>query len=236
MTKADFKEYSRLRDIITKRIGRAVAAGKGTYIHIPTVKEIKKAGNPADYMAALQSYYQMPGASLRSIKGQPGVSTRAIELPVSAAEKKRIRRNEQKRKSKVKRAVEKEAGSPEKGRKRVGYLKALEKVKKDWQKVGANPELTMYLNSLTPGQAKAFVDYMDYRFSQGDYKATYVIDTFVKDFAQMLQRGYNVKDFKSDFNAFLDRQKELEGNKAHTAQYGIDRQDIDRYWKQFSIG
>ena len=57
MAKFDFKEYTRIRDIVQKRIKRASAAGLAPMVHVPTVKEIK-AGivNPQEALRALKGY------------------------------------------------------------------------------------------------------------------------------------------------------------------------------------
>ena len=47
---------------------------------------------------------------------------------------------------------------------------------KSWGEAGRN--IGINLRSMSPAQAEAFVEYMDYRFSQGDYKRKYVIDEF----------------------------------------------------------
>ena len=41
MPRNDFSEYTRIRDIVQKRIKRAVKAGLAPMVHVPTVKEIK---------------------------------------------------------------------------------------------------------------------------------------------------------------------------------------------------
>ena len=175
-------------------------------------------------------------------------------------EEKAERRREQKRRSKAKRAVEKAAENEKEARRRVGYLKALEKVTEDLKSLkkkitdkaideGKDPEkilaevmktwkdsgldVTDWLGILSPKRAKEFVDYIEYRFSQGDFKHTYVIDVFIKDFGQMQKRQYTSNDLKTDFEAFLQKQKGLKKNQDNTNKYGIDKDEVMKIWKKF---
>ena len=235
----DYKEYSRLRSIARKRIERAAKAGATDLIRIPTVKEVRASANPAEYMNAVKAFLNTPGSTLTESK-KKSVSFPEIKFtphppatkktPMSP-EAKRARRNEQKRRSKAKRAVEKAAPSEKKARKYVGYLKALEKVATDWREKGV--DIGSWLGVLSPGKAKAFVDYMDYRFSQGDYSNRYTIDTFIRDFGELVQRGYDFNDIKKDFGGFLDEQKKLSKNRRKTNKYGVTTDEVDSVWRQF---
>lgn len=241
----DYKEYSRLRSIARKRIERASAAGAIPYVQIPTVKEIRASGNPEQYLNAVRNFLNNPAASLSSSRKQ-GTKMPEFTAPVSEKPKKppknpplspdakRARRNEQKRRSKAKRAVEKASKSPEESKKRVGYLKALETVSKKWKEAGI--DAGNWLGVLSPKKAKAFVDYMEYRFSQGDYNNKYTIDTFIRDFGEMVARGYNFDDIKSDFGTFLDKQKQLNKNAKRTNKYGVTEDEIDTVWRKFVKG
>lgn len=235
----DYKEYSRLRSIARKRIERASAAGAAPYVRLPTVKEIKASGDPERYLKEVREFLQMPGSSLRYAKKAeiPVVNIQISHAPVIKEKKarneaeRRARRNEQKRRSKAKRAVEKSSGSEAEARKKVGYLKALETVSRNWKEAGI--DIGNWLGVLSPAKAKSFVDYMEYRFSQGDYKNRYTIDTFIRDFGELVQKGYDFKDIKADFGAFLYKQKQLKSNSRKTNKYGISEDDIDSIWRKF---
>lgn len=237
----DYKEYSRLRSIARKRIERASAAGAAEYIRIPTVAEVRASANPSEYMSAVKSFLATPGATLTATK-KTGVSFPKIEFtptpPVTkkelSPEAKRARRAEQKRRSKAKRAVEKAAASEKEARKQVGYLKALEKVTKDWRAQGV--DIANWLGVLSPKKAKAFVDYMEYRFSQGDYKNRYTIDTFIRDFGELVKRNYDFGNIEKDFGAFLDKQKQLSKGKRRANKYGITEDEVDTAWRRFVKG
>ena len=86
---------------------------------------------------------------------------------------------------------------------------------------------------MSPGMSKKFVDYMEYRFSQGDYKNKYAIDTFIRDFGTLVQKGYDFKDIQKDFGAFLVKQKELGKNQRRTNKYGIASDEVDQAWRTF---
>lgn len=232
----DYKEYSKLRSIARKRIERAAKAGKTELVKIPTVKEVRASANPDAYMAAVKSFLANPGATLTAGK-KTGVSFPKIDFvpiaPVTAAEKK-ARRNEQKRRSKAKRYVEKLAEDEQQRVRHVGYLKALQTVVRNWRAAGV--DAANWLWSLSPKQAKAFVDYLDYRFSQGSYNVKYVIDTFVRDFWEMVKRNYNMDDIEADFNLFLGKMEELKKGKRKANKYGVTEDEVDSLWKRFVSG
>lgn len=232
----NYKEYSRLRSIARKRLERAFRAGLMPEIKIPTVKEIRGSDNPEAFLNAVKSILNDSSTvrEIRTAKTAPKVSfpqTPAAPVQKLSAEEKRIRRNEQKRRSKAKRAVEKAAPSAAEGRKRAGYLKALETVSKKWREAGI--DVGNWLGVMSPGMSKKFVDYMEYRFSQGDYKNRYAIDTFIRDFGTLVQKGYDFKDIQKDFGAFLVKQKELGKNQRRTNKYGIASDEVDQAWRTF---
>ena len=232
----DYKEYSKLRSIARKRIERAAAAGVTEYVRIPTVAEVRASANPAEYMAKVRAFLNTPKATLREVRTD-AISFPKLEFtPVPpltqlSPEAKLARRREQKRRSKAKRAVERASGSTAEANKKVGYLKALETVSKEWKSKGV--DIGNWLGVLSPGKAKAFVDYMEYRFSQGDYKNRYTIDTFIRDFGELVKRGYDFKDIQGDFGAFLAKQKALKSNAKKVMKYGITEDEVDSVWRKF---
>ena len=232
----NYKEYSRLRSIARKRLERAFRAGLMPEIKIPTVKEVRASDNPEAFINAVKSILNDSSTvrEIRTSKTAPKVSfpkTPAAPVQKLTPEEKRIRRNEQKRRSKAKRAVEKAAPTAAEGRKRACYLKALETVSKQWREAGI--DVGNWLGVMSPGMSKKFVDYMEYRFSQGDYKNKYAIDTFIRDFGTLVQKGYDFKDIQKDFGAFLVKQKELGKNQRRTNKYGIASDEVDQVWRTF---
>ena len=232
----NYKEYSRLRSIARKRLERATAAGLIPKINIPTVAEVRLSGDPEKYMAAVKRFIDQP-TTVKEIRKNP-VNIEGVSFPAAkagnrklSASEKRARRNEQKRRSKAKRAVEKAAPTAAEGRKRAGYLKALETVAKKWRDAGM--DVGNWLGVMSPGKAQKFVEYMEYRFSQGDYKNRYTIDTFIRDFGTLVQKGYDFKDIQSDFGSFLVKQKQLSKNKGNVMRYGIAEDEVDSAWRKF---
>ena len=237
MKQFDYKEYSRLRSIARKRIERASQAGIMDAARIPTVAEVRASGNPAVYLNQVQRFLEAP--TLREVRAGsapvPPTFSRAPELKKLTDEQKRARRNEQKRRSKAKRAVEKQAQALGKDQKeinrRVGYLKALETVAAEWRAAGI--DAGHWLGVMSPGQSKAFVEYMEYRFAQGDYTNKYVMDTFIRDFGDVVHRGFKLENIQKDFAAFLDKQKQLAKNQKKANKYGVSTDEVDSAWREF---
>lgn len=234
MASFDFKEYTRIRDIVQKRIKRASAAGLAPMVHVPTVKEIR-AGivDPAEALRALKGYYS-GGSQVKTIR-QTGLvpSFRSFptlpEQPPLSKEQKRQRERERQRDYRRRRKVRETAISPEKGKKYEGYLKALETVSRTWKRAGK--DIGIDLRSLSPSQAQAFVEYMDYRFSQGDFTQRYVIDEFIQDFSKLLSKGHSAKNIVNDFNLFLENRMQLE-NRMNNME-GIPSWEFSGLWDDF---
>lgn len=230
----DFKEYTRIRDIVQKRIKRAVKAGLAPMVHVPTVKEIK-AGivDPSEALRALKGYYS-GGSQVKAIR-QTGIVPEFRSFPtlpeqptLSSAEKKQ-RDRERQREYRRRRKVREAALTPEKGKKYESYLKALDTVSRTWKRAGR--DIGIDLKSMTPAQAQAFVEYMDYRFSQGDFTQRYVIDEFIQDFSKLLSKGHSAKNIVSDFNLFLENRMQLQGRMENME--GISSWQFMGLWDDF---
>ena len=235
----DYKEYSRLRSIARKRIERASKAGRGEYVFLPTVKQVKQSSNPQSFMASVKAFLAGPTypEARKTNTAIPRIELPKEPLPTPqkpTSEAQKARRREQNRRSKAKRAVERSAESAAEARKKVGYLKALETVSKQWREAGI--DIGNWLGVLSPAKAKAFTNYMDYRFSQGDYSNKYSIDTFIRDFGELLKKNYDFNDIEKDFGSFLEKQKQLNRNKRNTNKYGISEDEIDSAWRRFVKG
>ncbi len=234
MARIDFKEYTRIRDIVQKRIKRAVKAGLAPMVHVPTVKEIKSGlVSSAEAMSALKGYYS-GGSQVKTIR-QTGLvpefksfPTLPPEKPLSQSEKKE-RQREKQRDYRRRRKVRETALTPEKGKKYESYLKALESVSRTWKRAGK--DIGIDLRSLSPSQAQAFVEYMDYRFSQGDFTQRYVIDEFIQDFSKLLSKGHSAKNIVNDFNLFLENRNQLQGRMNNME--GIQSWEFSGLWDDF---
>lgn len=233
MAKFDSKEYTRIRDIVQKRIKRASVAGLAPMVHVPTVKEIK-AGlvSPAEAMSALKGYYS-GGSQVKTIR-QTGLVPEFKSFPIlperklSPEEKKKQIREKQRDYRRRKR-VRDTAITPEKGKRYESYLKALETVSRTWKRAGK--DIGIDLRGMTPAQAQAFVEYMDYRFSQGDFTQRYVIDEFIQDFSKLLSKGHSAKNIVSDFNLFLENRMRLQNNMENME--GIPSREFSGLWDDF---
>lgn len=234
MASIDFKEYTRIRDIVQKRIKRAVKAGLAPMVHVPTVKEIK-AGlvKPAEAMRELKGYYS-GGSQVKTIRQTGLVPTfksfpTLPEPPALSKEQKKQQIRDRQRDYRRRRKVRETAITPEKGKKYESYLKALETVSRTWKRAGH--DIGIDLKSLTPTQAQAFVEYMDYRFSQGDFTQRYVIDEFIQDFSKLLSKGHSPKNIVKDFNLFLENRQQLQGRMDNME--GIPSWEFSGLWDDF---
>ena len=81
-------------------------------------------------------------------------------------------------------------------------------------------------------KVRAFVEYMDFRFSQGDFTQRYVIDEFVQDFSKLLSRGYKGSEITDDFNKFLADRKMLDDRAS--AMEGMSSGEIMAMWSRFA--
>ena len=230
----DSKEYTRIRDIVQKRIKRASTAGLAPLVHVPTVKEIRSGIVSArEAMQALQNYYS-GGSQVKAIR-QTGIVPEFKSFPTLPAqpkltiEERKEKRREQQREYRRRRKVRETALTPEKGKKYNSYLTALETVSRTWKRAGR--DIGIDLKRLTPSQAQAFVEYMDYRFSQGDFTQRYVIDEFIQDFSKMLSKGYSSKNIVNDFNLFLENRMQLQGR--YDQMEGIPSWEFSGLWDEF---
>lgn len=229
----NFKDYTKYRDIVVKRNKRAVEAGLASPVHFPTVREIK-AGlvTPSEAMRAVKDFYSS-GSQVKAIR-QTGLVPTVKEFPILpeikiTSDERKEKRREQQRLYRQRRKIRDWAGSPERSKKYEGYLKALETVSKTWKKAGR--DIGIDLRSLTPSQAQAFVEYMDYRFSQGDFTQRYVIDEFVQDFSKLLSAGHSANSIIADFNQFLEDRSVLEDH--YSSMEGISSGEIQSIWDEF---
>lgn len=232
----NYKEYSRLRSIARKRLERAFRAGLMPEIKIPTVKEVRGSDNPEAFLNAVKSILNDASTvrEIRTAKTAPKVSfptAPAAPVQKETPEQKKARRNEQKRRSKAKRAVEKAAPTEAEGRKRAGYLKALETLGNKWREAGI--DVGNWLGVMSPGMSKKFVEYIEYRFSQGDYSNKYTIDTFIRDFGELYSKGYSFEDIQQDFSVFLKQMKAVEQRFKSTKKYGISSDNVMQMWRVF---
>lgn len=230
----NFKEYTRLRDIVRKRNIRLSEAGLAPRVHFPTVAEIKSGFvSPSEALKAVKEYYS-GGTTVKAVR-QTGLAPVIRSFPrmpkpqIKSDAERKDRKRASDRAYRRRKAVREMALTPEKKSKYASYLKALETVSKVWKQSGF--DIGIDLASMTPAQAKSFVDYMDYRFSQGDFNQHYVIDEFIQDFSKLMKKGYKGSDIQSDFNKFLEHQNQLRSRSENME--GLSSGEIMGLWDKF---
>lgn len=230
----DFKEYTKLRDIVRKRNIRASEQGLTERVHFPTVKEIKS--GMVDYrtaMKAVKDFYS-GGSTVKAIK-QTGMAPEVVNFPrmekrqQMTVEERKERKREQDRAYRQRRQLRDRAVSPEMAKKHISYLKALDTVSKSWAAAGF--DLGLDLSQLTPSQAQSFVEYMDFRFAQGDFTQMYVIDEFIQDFSRLKKTGYKMNDILNDYNRFLADRNKLYDNSANMT--GVSAGTVMESWGSY---
>lgn len=236
MAKSNYNEYTRLRDIAHKRAARLEKAGLAPAVRIPTVADIRAGRvSESEAMQAVKNY--LSGGSTVKAAKQTGLVPEFKQFNLPAEQKKRSRltpeeRRERKRESdrryRIRKAL-RDGATGEQATKRQGYLKALQTVANRWASAGF--DLGIDLKRLTPAQARAFVAYMDYRFSQGDFTQHYVINDFIQDFSKLLQKGHRAQDITSDFDKFLADQNRLQENA--DKMEGLTLAESESLWNKF---
>ena len=234
---SDFSEYTRLRDIAQKRMKRLSGAGLAPAVHFPTVREIRSGiVEKSTALKELKAY--LSGGSTVTAVRQTGLVPVFKSYPMLpkpeplTAQQKKERRREQQRWYRQRKKIRETSITPEKARKYEGYLKALDTVSKAWKKKGFN--IGIDLKSLSPSEAQAFVEYMEYRFAQGDFTQRYVIDEFIQDFSKLLSRGHKPAEITADFDRFLAQRAALSGRS--DSMTGLSSSEVMGLWDQYIDG
>ena len=239
-----FEDYTKIRDIVVKRNKRAVEAGLSAPIHFPTVREIRSGIVSFNEASKAISGFYSGGSQVKAIRQTGNVPEFKSypELPPKekqSAEQRKESRRKQQRDYRRRRKVRDTAPSAEQAKKNLSYLKALENVKKSWadsikrnpKKAGLYQRMIDSLDNMKPSEAQAFVEYMDYRFAQGDFTQKYVIDEFIQDFSRMLASGYDVRDLTDDFDKFLANRAEL--GERSKKMHGLSSAEVMNLWDEF---
>ena len=213
-----YGSYTQLRDIAVKRAGRLSAAGLAPAIHIPTVKELKLAGvAPATAIKNLEAYLAAPtkvseARKLTTEERPVFVQTsRGVEVTTSA-EEKRLKQRVQAR---------------ERSRRYRERIKNLTEQDQIYRKAAAT--LGVYI---APADAKAFTEYMDYRFAQGGDKVTYKMNIYLKNFVKLMKTGYKPEEIIKDFQQYMADRAALE-NRADSMT-GFTPDEVDQLFKDFA--
>lgn len=230
MKQINFKDYTRVRDIVVKRNKRAVSAGLMPSIHFPTVKEIK-AGlvDPGSAWRAVQMYYS-GGSQVKTIR-QTGIKPAYIDFPVYE-EPKQLTQEEKKEKRKkqqrdYRRRVKIDSSELLDDKQKdyfKRYLKGLPKIVKKFN-------IPLDVDKMSPNEIISLGEYLDYRFSQGEFNQEYIIEEFVEQYDKLKSKGYTDKEIQTDFSKFLlDRQvlTDKEGK-----ILGLNADEVLDIWDEF---
>lgn len=201
-----YSEYSRLRSIARKRGERMAEAGYTKAIQFPTVKELK--AGKVSYSAAMKNVEAFLNAAttVREYKKVP-----EAQRPVlfQSGPKVVITTQEQEKKERRKSQNRQSAA---RYRERI---RSLSKQERSYMKAAK----TLGLH-ITPLQAKAFGEYMDYRFAQGSDSVHYRIARYVEDYVSIIaKRGYKNAEIIKDFNSFLLNRQALSDKADHMQGY-----------------
>ena len=226
----NFKEYTRIRDIIVKRNKRAAAAGLMPLVHFPTVKEIK-AGyvDPAQALRAVKEYYSS-GSQVKAIR-QTGLTppVRSFpEMPAEpklSAEAKKEKQRQAQRLYRQRRKIKERSRNERVAKQQIGYLKALVTMQNRGLDLGVD------ITQMTATEAQGLVEYLQYRLSQADFEDIYGIVEFTQDMGKMIERGFTPQQIRSDFEEFLESQKAFSQRGEHME--GLTPKEATELWNTF---
>ena len=229
-----YSEYSRLRSIARKRAERLSEAGLSRLITFPSVKELKASGiKPEQALRQVETYLQAPTQTRqyrrmdeqqRPVFVQEGLQVVVTEKSREQTERRKAQNRE----------------SARRYRERVKQVFA-SFTKNEKALIKAARTLGLHI---TPAIAKAYVEYVEYRFSYGSSKMKYRIATYVEEFQDLLvKRGkYNMQDLMKDFSGFMKERKDLSRTKRghdnsrtkrNVNEYGYTGDQVDDLMHEF---
>ena len=213
-----FGDYSRLRSIARKRAERLTSAGLADLITFPTVKELKEKGiTPAQAVKSVQAYLSAP-TKTREYR-RIDAADRPVFIPTSTGAI--VTSKDKEKQERVK------AQNRERSRRYRERVRNLTKQQKSYIKAAR----TLGLH-ITPSNAAAFAEYMDFRFAQGGDSVFYKIARYVEDYMSVIaKKGYSPSEILNDFNLFLSDRSVLMGNAAE--MQGYPAEDIDSLFEEF---
>ena len=192
--KTNYKEYTRLRDIAQKRIGRISEAGLAPRIHIPTVKELKAQGvSPAEATKRLTEF-----VSAGTTKREFAKKTVTERSSVIASTQNAIKKEKRK-------AQEREASR--KYRERLRNLTKEQRV----ELKGAKKLLGRIGVPITPKYIEAYTEYMKIRYEMDKDTFKYTKLYASEEFASVIKKEkYDANQLAEDFKKYLSDRDILE--------------------------
>ena len=195
-----YSEYSKLRSVARKRAERLAASGLAELVTFPTVKELKAGGKSvSSAIKQVQSYLNAPTRTRDYRRLEEDERPVFIQegQQVSVAQKAQEKRERRK------------AQNREAARRYRERIRSLSKRELAYKKAAK----TLGLN-ITPANAKAFGEYMDFRFAQGNDKMKYRISLYVEDYIDIIAKtGHKQSEVLDDFQKFLIERKKLKKKK-----------------------
>ena len=213
---SNYSEYSRLRSIARKRAERLAESGFSAQIHFPTVSELKSQGVSGKAATkAVESFLNAP-STVRAARKAP---ERPVFIPTHSGVVVTTQ-------SKAKAERARIAGR-ERSRRYRERVRSLSKQEKSYIKAARTLGLR-----ITPSQAKAFAEYMDFRFAQGSDSVHYRIARYVEDYMSIIaKKGYSPDEILNDFNTFL-RDRTALIDRADSME-GITPEQLDSLFDEF---
>lgn len=210
MARSNYNEYTRLRDIAVKRSARLEAAGLAPGIKFPTVKELRQQGiSQADAIQVIKTFTEGKTTTreFRNLSATEKVTTILTTKNKIATERQRMLNRERNRRYRER-------------------LKSLTKKERSYLKAAH----TLGLKDVR--DIKAFAEYMEMRFAQGNDGFKYRIANYVEDFQALMQKpGYTPQQITRDYQQFLADRSELMDRAADMA--GITAFDGDALFSDF---
>lgn len=216
-----YSEYSRLRSIARKRGERMAEAGYTKGIQFPTVKELK--AGKVSYSAAMKNVEAFLNAAttVREYKKVP-----EAKRPILFQSGPRVIVTTQEQEKKERRKAQNRQ-SAARYRERV---RSLSKHERTYMKAAR----TLGVH-ITPSNAKAFAEYLDFRFAQGSDSIHYRIARYVEDYVSIIaKKGYKPSEILNDFNSFLLDRQALDERSGQMK--GYTREQIEELFDEYIYG
>lgn len=201
-------EYTRLRDIAQKRLGRLQEAGLApSGLSFPKLRELKTEKAKERALAEVQSFIAS-GTKLRDIRGTGNVidiTPKGIgPVDRARAERNARQRAQRARRKEVLEGLTKEQRSMIKGAKKLGL-------------------------SIKTADIPAFLEYMEYRFSQYTDSRFYLFSDYAEDFWKA-KKSHKTADIVNDFARFM---RERRPYTSMLAEHGYSGRVFQKIWNRF---
>ena len=199
-------EYTRLRDIAQKRLGRLAAAGLAVPgLSFPKLRDL---GTEAEKKAALRAVraFVQAGTQVREVRKTGKVVTQTPRgiLPIDPERESRLARRR------------------ETARKRREVLAGLTTEQRSMIKGARKLGLTIRTEDIP-----AFIEYMEYRFSQYSDSQFYLFADYAEDYGKIKKNRKSVSDIVDDFKRFKESYTGLHDEPEGT---GYSAQELESMW------